>query len=145
MEMTDFPSAHLTQCKPHPCFLKLANVLKPIRSLRWRKITQRRQLPRCSACPCPSQTWLISLLFPIQPGCSFRILLITVLLAATSIGSELTVEPRPICHACSNRTKMKHQKQQTGTNLSPFQRSERLPASTALTPPPKSIVITARA
>lgn len=143
--MTDFPSAHLTQCKPHLCCLKLADVLKSIRSLRWRKITWRRQRHRCSACPCPSQTWLINLHFPIQSGCSFRILLITVLLAATSTGPELTVEPRPICHSCSNRTKMKHQKQQTGTNLSPFQRSERLPASTAPTPPPKPIVITARA
>lgn len=36
-------SAHvLAQCKPHPCFFKVANVLKHIRSLKWRKITPRR-------------------------------------------------------------------------------------------------------
>lgn len=42
----------------------------------------------------------------------------TLLPTATSTGSELAGELRPICHSGSNGTKMKHQKQQTGTNLS---------------------------
>lgn len=88
--------------------------------------------------PCTSQTWLINHLFPIQSEGSFRIPLIRALPAATSMGSELAVELRPTCHSGSNRTKMKYQKQQTGTNLSPFQGSERLPISTAPYPSSKT-------
>ena len=80
-----------------------------------------------SPLPCPLQTWLINCLFPTQSGCSFRILLTTVLQDTTSTGSELAVELRPICHSGSNRTKTKHQKQQTGTNPSSFQGSKKAP------------------
>lgn len=124
------------------CFFKLANVLKHIRSLRWRQPHQCRISKHKG-----HVLWSLSMhftdmanhhLFPSQSEGSFRIPLITALPAATSMGSELAVELRPSCHSGSNRTKMKHQKQQTGTNLSPFQGSERLPTSTAPYPSSKT-------